>query len=85
MNAEDTEELRRLVRKHLAERPSVALNANSIQSAVAREIRCTIPEVEDACQLFKGLGHIEQIHNTFGSVKYFKITATGLLAHERGE
>lgn len=85
MTAEETEEFRRLVRKHLAERPAVALNARSIHAAVSRELRCTLPEVEDACQLFQGLGHFHQLHNSFGSVKYFQITAHGTLAHERGE
>ena len=39
MTAEETEEFRRLVRKHLAERPAVALNARSIHAAVSRELR----------------------------------------------
>ena len=85
MNAEETEELRRLVRRHLAERPAIALNVTQIHHGISRQISCTVPEVEAACILFKGLGQMEEIYNTFGSLKYFKITAPGTLAYERGE
>jgi hypothetical protein len=85
MSPEEKEELRRLIRKFYAERPATAHGCTAVQFAVAREARCTIPEVEAACAFLLDLGQLRDVPNNLGSQKYFQISAQGTLAHERGE
>lgn len=85
MNPEEKQELRELVRAHLADRPRLALTSADIHRPVSRKIHCTVPEVEDALALLRGLGQVNRKTASLGSSKYFQITAAGILAHERGE
>jgi hypothetical protein len=85
MDPQAKEEFRRAVRAYLAERPSLAFNENVIQRHVTREVPCTAPEVLAACDFLKDLGHIKEVPNSMGSLRYFQITAQGTLAHERGD
>jgi hypothetical protein len=79
------EQLRRGVRGWLADRPALAFNTGTIQRGLSREMSCTEPEVAAACDLLLDLGHLREIPNALGSNRYFKIHASGTLAHERGE
>jgi hypothetical protein len=85
MTPENKEDFRRAVRRYFAERPSLAFNETMVHAKVAREIPCTVPEVLAACEFLKDLGHLTEVKNTMGSLRYFKIHAEGTLAHERGD
>ncbi len=78
-------ELRELTREHLAERPRLALAAADLHRPLSRKIHCTIPEIEDALALLVSLDQVKAILPKLGSVKFYQITAAGVLAHERGE
>lgn len=84
MNQMQKEELRRLVRTWLAERGALSFNAHSVHRGVSREIACTEPEVEDALTLLTGMGQVSAAHSELGSTLYYKVTAAGILANERG-
>jgi len=85
MNAEQKQELRELVRQHLAERPRIGLRASDVQMRIRRQIECTTPEVEDALALLVSLGQAQAFNAQLGATKYYQITAAGILAYERGE
>lgn len=85
MTNEDKEDFRRLVRKFYADRPATAHSVTSVHFGVCRQMPCTIPEVEAACQFLLDRGHLKEVKNTMGSLRYFQIHADGSLAHERGE
>lgn len=85
MTSADKEELRELVRAHLAERPRIALSAQDLHRPISRKIHCTIPEIEDALELLLGLGQMTRKIAKLGSTKFYQISAQGTLAHERGE
>ena len=85
MNSQQKEELRRLILRFLAERAALSYNSASVQRGVSREMAHTIPEAAEALELLLDLGFLKIIPNTFGASKYYKISATGTLAYERGE
>lgn len=85
MDAEEKEELRRLVRGWLADRAALAYSATQIHRGLSREIRATVGEVESALHLLLDLGHLKLVPNGLGATRYFQIHAAGTLAHERGE
>lgn len=85
MTAEQKEELRRGLRGWLADRCALAFNASSIHRGISREVRCTVPEVEESLFLLRGLRQVTATPSQLGSTLYYQITAEGTLAHERGE
>ena len=85
MSIQQKEELRRLVLRYLAERAALSYNAPSVQLGVRREMACTLPEVEEALEMLLDLELLRHIKNTFGAAKYYKVSAAGTLAYERGE
>lgn len=79
-------EFRRAVRAHLAERPAIAQNPATIQRHLAREHDCTLADTENACAVLEALKHISAANDPLGGkTKFYKATAEGILAHERGE
>ena len=84
-NQERREECRREVRRYLAERPSLAFRAETIRRNLAREFVFTAEEVRDALAFFVSAKQVEIEPDGLGATDYFKITAAGTLAHERGQ
>lgn len=85
MTTEQKEELRRLVLRFLAERAALSYNSASVQRGVSREMAHTVPEAADALELLLDLGLVKLVPNTLGAARYYKISAAGTLAYERGE
>lgn len=85
MNPQQKEELRRLVLRFLAERAALSYNADSVQRGVSREMAHTLPEAADALELLLDLGYLRLTENKLGAARYYKISAAGTLAYERGE
>lgn len=86
MEDSDKPSLRRAVRAHLAERPSVSQSAATVHRHVGAEYGASVAEVESACGVLVSMGQLSSHHDPLGgSVKYYKATADGILAHERGE
>lgn len=85
MTPAEKEELRELVRAHLADRPRIALSAQDLHRPISRKIHCTIPEIEDALELLCGLEQVIRTIAKLGSTKFYQISAKGTLAYERGE
>ncbi|HPA21465.1 MAG TPA: hypothetical protein PLU30_27235 [Verrucomicrobiae bacterium] len=91
MNAEETaqdhrEEVRRQVRAMLAGRPSTAHRASYVRHRINSDTgeRYTDDEVDAAISFLQKAGQIEFEEESLGATKYWKITAAGILAHERG-
>lgn len=75
------EEIRREVRAYLAERLGLAFSAASI----ARSVRnCSEAEATTALALLISMGQAEENPDSLGATLYYRITAAGALAHERG-
>jgi len=81
---ERREECRREVRRYLAERPSLAFRAETIRRNLAVEFDFSAEEVRDALAFFVSAKQVEIEQDGCGATDYFKITASGTLAHERG-
>lgn len=80
------EDLRRSVREYLADRPGLANSPASIRRVLGREFEdLKLDEVKAALVFLESLKQAELIREKLGSSKYYRITATGTLAHERGE
>lgn len=79
---ERREEIRREARAYLANRLGLAFNAASIARAVRN---CTASEMENALYILISLGQVEENPDSLGATKYYRITAAGALAHERGQ
>lgn len=86
MEDSDIPFFRRAVRAHLAERPSVSQSAETVHRHVSREFECSIPDVENALSFLAALNHLKSAHDPLGGkTLFYKATAEGILAHERGE
>ena len=85
MNPQQKEELRRLVLRYLAERAALSYNSASVQRGVSREMAHTIPEAAEALELLLDLGFLKLVPNELGASRYYRISAAGTLAYERGE
>jgi hypothetical protein len=81
---ERREDCRHEVRRYLADRSSLAFRADTIQHYLDREWKFTIAEVRDALAFLVSAKQAEIEPEPCGATEYFKITATGTLAHERG-
>jgi hypothetical protein len=78
-------EFRRAVRHHLAERPSVSQCAETIHRFMHRENPCEPADVQAACTVLTTLGQLDESNDPMGGpVKYYRITAKGILDHEAG-
>lgn len=91
MNAEEMaqdrrEEARRQVRKMLAERCSTRHRASYIRHRVNADTgeRYTDAEIEAAISFLEKAKQIDFEEEGLGATRYWKITAAGILAHERG-
>jgi hypothetical protein len=81
---ERLEEIRYAVRAHLYDRQGVSQSAGTIRRNLSREIRdLTDAEIEDACRLLVDLDQVAIDTSELGSTRYYRITAAGILAHER--
>jgi len=81
---EKREDCRREVRRYLADRPSLAFRTETIRRNVDREFDFTLDEVRDALAFLASAKQVEIEPESLGATEYFKITAAGILAHERG-
>lgn len=84
MNMATKEELRRLTLGWLNDRAALAFNAPSINRGVCRELPHTIPETEENLAFLHSAGFVAETPNPLGGTKFWKITAAGTIAHERG-
>lgn len=82
--AEKNEECRREVRAYLADRPSVALSAGTIRRGLQAEWNYNAEEITNALGFLRSLDQVAQTRAELGSTLYYRISATGTLAHERG-
>jgi hypothetical protein len=81
----DIAEIRRTVRGYLAERPSVAQSPETIAARLKREHGFTEDEVSAACVVLTALRHLSETTDPLGgSIRYYRATAEGILAHEAG-
>ena len=77
---------RRAVRGHLADRPSVAQPAVTVNRHLRREFCSTNDEAEAALFFLESLGHLRSHYDPLGgATRSYQVTATGMIAHERGE
>lgn len=78
-------EIRRTVRGYLAERPAVAQSPETIAARLRREHGFTEEEVAAACVVLTALKHLSESTDPLGgSIRYYRATAEGILAHEAG-
>ena len=80
---EKREDARREVRRYLADRPSLAFRSETIRRYLAREWAFTPEEVRNALAFLVSAHQVEIEPESLGATEYFKVTATGTLAHER--
>lgn len=86
MDAHSIADFRRAVRAHLAERPAVAQSADTIHRHLGREHAASRDHVAAACAFLVDLGHLRHVPDSLGgAAAYFKATAAGIIAHERGD
>lgn len=79
------EEARHGALAFLAERPAVSHSVAAIRRGVNREGGdFSEPEIREAAELLAGLELAEVTPDPLGSTRYYKATAAGVLAHERG-
>ena len=78
------EELRRLCLRFFAERSALPFSAQSVHTRISLEIRCTIPEVEDAVFFLHSSGLLDEVENRMGGTRYFRVNAKGILSYETG-
>lgn len=80
------EEIRHAVLDHLYLRQLVSQSAPTIRRNLSREItRVTDEEVEAACKVLVGLGHLVAESDDLGSTAYYQISATGIIHYERSD
>ena len=80
------EEIRRAVRAHLVERPGLSQGPSTIRLSLRHTIlNVTIDEVNAAITFLVSLRHLEVVKEPLGATEYFRATAEGTLAHERGQ
>jgi hypothetical protein len=84
MDPHQKEELRRLSLRWMAERSALAFNARSVHAGVSREFPCTHTETEETLEFLKSSKLLDDVPNSMGGTRYYKINAAGQLAHERG-
>ena len=78
-------ELRRAVRAHLADRPSVSQSPPTIHRFMQRETPAKLEDVETACTVLTAFGQVAESSDPMGgALKYYRITAQGILDHEAG-
>lgn len=85
----EREELRYALRELMVATSSVALTAEMIKRRLNLD-RMLLFEFSDrdlleALGLLKGLGQLSATPDGLGATLYYQITATGVLAHERGD
>lgn len=78
------EDIRLAVRDYLVTRPTVAQTVLTITRRIKPEVDAAPGEVEAALEFWAGLDQVSFEYAAAGSTKYWKITAAGTLAHERG-
>lgn len=82
---ERKEECRHEVRRYLADRAALAFRAATIQQKLNLEHDFTLGEVRASLVFLVSAKQVEIRPDALGSTEYFQITASGTLAHERGQ
>lgn len=86
------EDCRRAVLDYLVSRSVLAFSAQAIAEAIKRKGRSgkgrsgsdfSVDEVKAALQFQSGAGHVSETHDPMGATPYYKVTAEGVLFHER--
>lgn len=79
------EDIRYAVRDYLAARPTIAQSVPTIRRRI--EVEASGNEVKAALEFWQSLEppQVSYEYSTAGSTQYWKITAAGTLAHERGQ
>lgn len=83
----EKQDLRHACRRALAVRPRLHLGAAQVAQSARRLLPFPIElaDVSDALDFLVGLKQAEETPDPLGSEKLYKITAEGLLEHERAE
>lgn len=85
MNPNQAAELRRSVRDYLAQRPSVSQAPATIHRFMGRDFPASAEDVGQACVILTTFGQVTETTDPMGGpVKYYRITAQGILDHEAG-
>lgn len=86
MNAQQKEDLRKVVLEAIALRHPTALTISGIRRRVEAELdfKITDEDVEAALQFLKGLGLATVQFADLGSSQHWQATSKGVLANERG-
>jgi hypothetical protein len=80
---EKREECRRDVRAFLANRSVLAFRAGTIWSKLSKENDFTLDDVKAALAFLVSAGQASVEPESLGATPYYKITADGMLSHER--
>lgn len=80
----EKEEVRHAVRTYLYDRQRAAQTIATITRNLRRDgTQCDEDDVEIALAFLTGMDQVAETPDPLGSTKYFKLTATGILDHER--
>jgi hypothetical protein len=80
------EEIRHGVRKSLYDRQRTAHLATTVlRDLRADQYDADLEDVEAALSFLEDLEQVASEHGDLGSTKYFRLTASGILAHERSD
>lgn len=89
MDAERKQELRHAAAQFLYERSLLAFAPGAVARLLYRrglvDFAVTEEDAREALEFLRGLGLVEGIQDKLGGGVSYKITAAGVLAHERGE
>lgn len=77
------EDCRRVVLSYLAARSTVAQTPNTIAQRLRTEHDFTNAEVTSACAFLLSAELLTEHRDPLGATAYFKVTAEGILQHER--
>lgn len=82
----DKEEIRHAVRTYLYDRQQAAQPIATIARNLQRSgTRCDEDDVEIALAFLVGSEQVAEERDPLGSTKYFRLNASGILAHERND
>lgn len=79
------EHARREVRAYLANRPGLALAPDAVTRGLRHSGAFDLATVNAALSFLVDLRQVDEIADSLGSSKYYRATAEGILAHERGQ
>lgn len=87
MTPAEKQDLRHAALRAMALRPSIAHTPEMVHTWIRRWLPFQVDtqDVRDALNFIADLGHAERLLDDYGAEQYFRITAEGMLAHERSQ